>query len=464
MQNSNMGLKPTVSKKIAAQQCPLCTSSRFYYAFSFNRLRVLQCFDCRFCCLSPDTARGLSTPASRTNLHFSETTNIGEVADTAKELVSQCIEFNKIETSEKLVFFDISGTIEDLMGWLTGDVNSDRDWHTVFFYENSAPSGSALKTSQNQLSQGEFILSPQTAANLIFKVGFMPVGFMKCCQLASSEDQNFSLAGKKQFCVFLGKKRSNTRPLISVVVPVYNEERTISKVVDSLINLEFAGADVEIVLVESNSTDRSREIVNSYSNRKNVKIVLEEKPSGKGHAVRCGIKHATGDIFIIQDADLEYDIEDYHALVSPILQGQEAFVLGSRHGGRNNLKLRNFQRPFLSFFYNTAHILVTFYINKLFGLRLKDPQTMFKVFRRDCIEGIQFHCNYFDFDYELLIKIVRKGFKPIEVPVNYNSRSHAEGKKIRMWRDAPLGLLAITKLRFTPLKSFLKIGEPIPND
>ncbi len=86
---------------------------------------------------------------------------------------------------------------------------------------------------------------------------------------------------------------------------------------------------------------------------------------------------------------------------------------------------------------------------------------MFKVCRRDCVEGIGFHANYFNFDYELLLKVVRKGYTPVEVPVNYRSRSHAEGKKIRMWRDAPLGLWMITKLRMTPLSRFLRIGEPI---
>ncbi|MBU6182129.1 MAG: glycosyltransferase family 2 protein [Verrucomicrobia bacterium] len=454
--------KTSTRKKITAQQCPICSSSRFYYAFSSKRLRVLQCFDCRFCCLSPDTARGLTNISQRKPLIFSASPRCQNVVEASQELLSQFYGFESIKEKEDFGFFEISGTIKDLAGWQTTDQNDEFKELVVFFYRKTF--ASAGNPNSNHLSQGEFILSPHTASNLIFKLGYNPLGFNKRPSPESLPDQKFSATEKEEVCVFLASKRNHARPLISVVVPVYNEERTISKVVDSLINLEFSGADVEVVLVESNSSDRSREIVNSYSGRKNVKIVLEEKPSGKGHAVRCGIKHATGDIFIIQDADLEYDIEDYHALVSPIIQGQEAFVLGSRHGGRNNLKLRNFQRPFLSFFYNMAHILVTFYINKLFGLRLKDPQTMFKVFRRDCIEGLQFQCNYFDFDYELLIKIVRKGFKPIEVPVNYNSRSHAEGKKIRMWRDAPLGLFAITKLKFTPLKSFLKIGEPIPNE
>jgi hypothetical protein len=164
---------------------------------------------------------------------------------------------------------------------------------------------------------------------------------------------------------------------------------------------------------------------------------------------------------MIQDADLEYDFEDYHSLVDPILRGREPFILGSRHGGRNHWKLRRFTKPFVTKLYNLAHVLVTAYINILFGLRLRDPQTMFKVFRRDCIEGIEFTGNYFNFDYELLLKIVRKGYRPTEIPVNYRSRSHAEGKKIRMWRDAPLGLWTITKLRFTPLSSFLVFGDPV---
>jgi glycosyltransferase involved in cell wall biosynthesis len=251
------------------------------------------------------------------------------------------------------------------------------------------------------------------------------------------------------------------QPLVSIVVPVFNEAPTVAKVIDAVLRVQLAGAELELVIVESNSTDGSREIVQRYAAHPRVTCIYEERPQGKGHATRRGLDHARGDILLIQDADLEYDIEDYSSLLNPIIRGHEAFVLGSRHGGRQHWKLRQFTKPFLAAFYNLAHVLVTEYINVLFRLRLRDPQTMFKVCRRDCIEGIAFHANYFNFDYELLLKVVRKGYTPVEVPVNYRSRSHAEGKKIRMWRDAPLGLWMITKLRLTPLARFLHIGEPI---
>jgi glycosyltransferase involved in cell wall biosynthesis len=232
-------------------------------------------------------------------------------------------------------------------------------------------------------------------------------------------------------------------------------------VIDAVLAVQLTGADLEIVIVESNSTDGSREIVQRYATHPRVTCIFEDRPQGKGHATRRGLDQARGDILLIQDADLEYDIEDYVSLLNPIIRGHEAFVLGSRHGGRQHWKLRQFTKPFLAAFYNLAHVLITGYINVLFGLSLRDPQTMFKVCRRDCVEGIGFHANYFNFDYELLLKVVRKGYTPVEVPVNYRSRSHAEGKKIRMWRDAPLGLWMITKLRMTPLSRFLRIGEPI---
>jgi len=246
-----------------------------------------------------------------------------------------------------------------------------------------------------------------------------------------------------------------------VIVPVYNEAPTVAKVIDAVLRVQLVGAQIQIVIVESNSTDGSREIVQRYATHPRVTCIFEERPRGKGHATRCGLDHARGDILLIQDADLEYDIEDYVSLLNPIIRGHEAFVVGSRHGGRQHWKLRQFTKPFLAAFYNLAHVLVTSYINVLFRLNLRDPQSMFKVCRRDCIEGIGFRANYFNFDYELLLKVVRKGYTPVEVPVNYRSRSHAEGKKIRMWRDAPLGLWMITKLRLTPLARFLHIGEPI---
>jgi hypothetical protein len=159
--------------------------------------------------------------------------------------------------------------------------------------------------------------------------------------------------------------------------------------------------------------------------------------------VRTGLKSASGDYVMIQDADLEYDFEDYDALLGLLMAGTSAFVLGSRHGGRKILKMRQFtgQRG-LSLFMNAGHWFFTTLINILFLQRLRDPFTMFKILRRDCLFGLEFQCDRFDFDFELLIKLIRKGYRPVELPVNYRSRSYSEGKKVRMFRD-PLSWLSV---------------------
>jgi glycosyltransferase involved in cell wall biosynthesis/2-polyprenyl-3-methyl-5-hydroxy-6-metoxy-1,4-benzoquinol methylase len=237
---------------------------------------------------------------------------------------------------------------------------------------------------------------------------------------------------------------------LSVVLPVYNERRTFREVMDQLLQKEVEGLDVEVIVVESNSTDGTRQEVLSYRSNPRVTVVLEERPEGKGHAVRTGLQHATGDFVLIQDADLEYDMNDYEVLLEPLRHYREAFVLGSRHGGgRSSWKMRQFeQRPLLSVVLNSGHIVFATLLNLLYAQRLKDPFTMYKVFRRDCLFGLEFECNRFDFDYELVIKLVRKGYRPVEIPINYRSRSFGEGKKVSPWRDPPTWIRALIKYRF----------------
>ena len=243
--------------------------------------------------------------------------------------------------------------------------------------------------------------------------------------------------------VFARKSELRPLPVLSVIVPAFNEAATFDALMAALLQKELPNLQMEIIVVESNSTDGTREIVMKYQHYPRVKLVLEERPRGKGHAVRAGLQAATGDYVLIQDADLEYDLEDYDCLLEPLIVGRSAFVLGSRHGGRNVWKMRQFtgQRG-LSLFMNLGHWFFSTLINVLFWQRLRDPFTMFKVFRRDCLYGLEFECNRFDFDYELLIKLIRKGYCPTELPVNYRSRSFKEGKKVRMFRD-PLNWLAV---------------------
>jgi glycosyltransferase involved in cell wall biosynthesis/2-polyprenyl-3-methyl-5-hydroxy-6-metoxy-1,4-benzoquinol methylase len=252
--------------------------------------------------------------------------------------------------------------------------------------------------------------------------------------------------------VFSRKAEGRPQPVLSVIVPAYNEARTFAALMEILLRKELPGLQMEIIIVESNSTDGTRELAQKCQDHPRVKLILEDEARGKGHAVRTGLKAASGDYILIQDADLEYDVEDYDGLLEPLLAGRAAFVLGSRHGGRNVWKMRQFtgQRG-LSLVINSGHWFFATLINVFFLQRLRDPFTMFKVFRRDCLYALEFECYRFDFDYELLIKLIRKGYQPVELPVNYRSRSFKEGKKVRMFRDPLTWLRAIGWLRFVKI-------------
>jgi glycosyltransferase involved in cell wall biosynthesis len=238
---------------------------------------------------------------------------------------------------------------------------------------------------------------------------------------------------------------------VSVVIPVYNEIPTVRAALDALVAKRIAGYELQLIIVESNSTDGSRDVVLSYQGRPGVSVILEEVPRGKGHAVRAGLAAATGEIIMIQDADLEYDLADYERLLAPIAAGDYAFVLGTRHS-KKGWAIRKFtDQKVRAAVLNLAHWTFTLMINASLGIWLTDPFTMYKVFRRDCIQGLRLECNRFDFDWELLIKLVRKGYRPIEIPVSYRSRSFSEGKKVSMFRDPVSWMYALAKYRFQPL-------------
>lgn len=234
---------------------------------------------------------------------------------------------------------------------------------------------------------------------------------------------------------------------VSIVMPIYNEAKTIRFVIDRVISKKILSLEKELILVESNSTDGTRDIVNSYSNVSGIKIVLQDEARGKGNAVREGFQHCTGDIVLIQDGDDEYDIDDYEALIKPFLNFSNDFVLGARHGGKA-WKMRTFDgQAHISHFLNLGHVFFSFLVNTFFGSNLKDPFTMYKVFRRDLITGLNFKCDRFDFDFELLIKLMKIGCVPREIPVNYNSRSFDDGKKVNVLRDPISWICAIIKLK-----------------
>lgn len=243
---------------------------------------------------------------------------------------------------------------------------------------------------------------------------------------------------------------------LSIIIPVYNEARTLAVLLDRVWAQPLGGIAKEIVIVESHSTDGSREIAVAFAARHAatpgaVRLILEEGPRGKGHAVRQGFAAASGDILLIQDADLEYEVADYPDLIGPIIAGRTAFVIGSRHLGRG-WKLRKFAHGDLrALIMNLGGILFHGFFNGVFSTRLTDPTSMYKVLRSACLEGIRFECNRFDFDFELTGKLIRAGFVPLEVPVSYKSRGFDEGKKIRIFKDPLTWVIAIVKSRFAPM-------------
>ncbi|MEX1124549.1 MAG: glycosyltransferase family 2 protein [Acidimicrobiia bacterium] len=238
---------------------------------------------------------------------------------------------------------------------------------------------------------------------------------------------------------------------LSVVLAVYNEEATIVEVIDRVLDVELPGGmGLELIVVESNSTDGTRERVLKYADEPRVTVVLQDGPKGKGYAVREGFRHVTGDVILIQDGDLEYRIDEYPMLIAPILSGSAEFVLGSRHVPGQHMRTLT-DAKLISWTMNMAHLAFAGLFNLIYRTKLRDPFTMFKVFRVECIEGVDFVANRFDFDFELVAKIVRRGYEPLEIPVSYTARGFDHGKKVRFFRDPLTWVVALVRFRFSPL-------------
>jgi hypothetical protein len=235
---------------------------------------------------------------------------------------------------------------------------------------------------------------------------------------------------------------------LSIVLPVYNEARYAAQVIDAVL-AKVLKIDKELIVVESNSTDGTRDIVRRYEGRPGVQVVYEDAPRGKGHAVRTGLAHVRGTIVLIQDADFEYDIDDYDALLEPLLQHQATFVLGSRSLGLGDWKVRKYDStPVRGVLLNFAQVVFAKTYDVLYQQQVTDVNTMFKVFRAECLDGLDLESNGFSLDIELACKLARNGHAPMEVPVNYVARGFDEGKKISFLRDAWPSYAAFFKYRF----------------
>jgi len=226
---------------------------------------------------------------------------------------------------------------------------------------------------------------------------------------------------------------------LSIIIPVFNEKKTIEKILERVISTSVFNFEKEIIIVDDGSNDGTNELLEKLKEKFKFLLLRHSKNLGKGAAIRNGLNYVTGDVVLIQDADLEYDPRDYQKILKAILEGKTKVVYGSRNLNPENKpssKIYNFGGKFLSFFFNL-----------FFKTKLTDVMTCYKVFKKEVISPSELSEDRFGFECEITAKIVKKGFQILEVPISYHPRSFNEGKKIRI-KDGLRSAYVILKCYF----------------
>lgn len=234
------------------------------------------------------------------------------------------------------------------------------------------------------------------------------------------------------------------KPLkLSILIPVYNEKKTILELLNKVDSVDLGNVSKEIILVDDYSTDGTREILNSIKNK--YKIIFHEKNIGKGGAIRTAIKNATGDVAIIQDADLEYDPEEYKKMLPLILNHGYQVVYGSRYNSEfGHLKEHNHMTFNI---HKVGNRFLSSFTSALYFKKITDMETCYKMFTKDVYKNLNLVSDRFDIEPEITSKILKGGYKFKEVPIRYYSRDFDEGKKIT-WRDGVVAVFSLLKWRF----------------
>jgi glycosyltransferase involved in cell wall biosynthesis len=229
-------------------------------------------------------------------------------------------------------------------------------------------------------------------------------------------------------------------PTVTILMPVYNEAKTIQEIIDRVKGVELHGLRKELIIVDDGSKDGTREYLQKLPSNDEQKIYFHAQNMGKGAALRTALHYATGDIILIQDADLEYDPAEYTELLQPILKGQADVVYGSRLSGGKVSRAFNY-------WHYVGNKFLTFLTNLLYNSTISDMETCYKVFRADVIKNIRINANRFDFEPEITAKILKRRHKLYEMPISYYGRDFTEGKKIT-WRDGFSAVWTLVKYRF----------------
>ena len=227
---------------------------------------------------------------------------------------------------------------------------------------------------------------------------------------------------------------------LSIIIPAYNEENSILEILDRVKKAKLDNITKEIIVIDDFSTDNTKKILSELKDS-SIKIFFHQQNQGKGAAIRTGLKHATGEIILIQDADLEYNPEEYPTLLKPILENQAKIVYGSR---METIK-KNMSKMYKIHYF--GNVLLTLMTNILYGAKITDMETGYKVFRKEVIDNISLRARRFDFEPEITAKILKKGYKIVEVPIGFAARKFEEGKKIT-WLDGVKALFYLLRYRF----------------
>ncbi|MGE0201825.1 MAG: glycosyltransferase family 2 protein [Candidatus Melainabacteria bacterium] len=227
---------------------------------------------------------------------------------------------------------------------------------------------------------------------------------------------------------------------LSILIPVYNEEAFVAELLNRVLSVDFLGLARQIIVVDDGSTDGTRAILQQLAAELPITLILHDHNQGKGAALRTAIQHATGDIAVIQDADLEYDPVDYPPLIKLIVEGRADVVYGSRLSGGKPVRA-----------FNIMHLLgnqlLTAITNLLYNTTLTDMETCYKAFRGDVLRSVIIRSNRFDFEPEITAKVLKKGYRIYEAPISYYGRDFHEGKKIT-WVDGLWALWTLARFRF----------------
>lgn len=225
---------------------------------------------------------------------------------------------------------------------------------------------------------------------------------------------------------------------LSIIIPVFNEKKTLAEIIKRVLVVELGKIKKEIIIVDDYSTDGSRKVLKQLARKyPGLKIIYHQQNQGKGGAVRTGLGKASGDLILIQDADLEYDPQDIPRLLRPILEGKAEVVYGSRFTGEH----RN-----MFFWHMVGNKLLSLLTNLLYNTTLSDMEVCYKLFTRQALRGVKLKENRWGFDPEITVKVLKKGIRIYEVPISYTGREEEEGKKIS-WRDGFRILWVLLKYR-----------------